>query len=323
MKTNGIRIHEPGGSNVLRWEEYELPPVGAGQVLLRHTSVGLNYIDVYQRTGFYKMPLPYVPGSEAAGVVEEVGEGVTGLAVGDRIAYAGALGAYCERRVAPADRMVKLPPGVTDQTAAAMMLQGMTVQYLIRQTYRVQPGDTILIHAAAGGVGLILCQWASSLGATVIGTVSSPEKAELARAHGCAHPVVLGEQDFVAKVKELTGGAGLPVVYDSVGRDTFQGSLDCLAVRGVLVLFGQSSGAVAPIDPNILARGSYFLTRPTLGSFVAKRAELEAVAGELFAAVESGAVKIMVNQTYPLRDAARAHDDLEGRRTTGSTVFTV
>ena len=323
MKTNGIRIHEPGGSNVLRWEEYDLPPVATGQVLLRHTAVGLNFIDIYQRTGLYPMPLPYVPGSEAAGVVEEVGEGVTGLAVGDRVAYAGALGAYCERRVVPADRLVKLPAGVSDQTAAAMMLQGMTVQYLIRQTYRVKAGDTILIHAAAGGVGLILCQWASSLGATVIGTVSSRDKAELARAHGCAHPVVLGEEDFVAKAKELNGGAGLPVVYDSVGRDTFHKSLDCLAVRGMLVLFGQSSGAVAPIDPNILQRGSYFLTRPTLGSFVAKRADLEAVAGELFAAVESGAVKIIVNQTYPLRDAARAHDDLEGRRTTGSTVLTV
>ena len=323
MKTNGIRIHEPGGSGVLKWEEYDLPPVGPGQVLLRHTAVGLNYIDIYQRTGLYKMPMPYVPGSEAAGVVEKVGEGVTVVAPGDRVAYAGALGAYCERRVAPADRMVKLPPGVTDQTAAAMMLQGMTVQYLIRQTYRVQAGETILIHAAAGGVGLILCQWAKSLGVTVIGTVSSHEKADLARAHGCDHPVVLGEEDFVAKVKDLTGGVGLPVVYDSVGRDTFHKSLDCLRVRGMLVLFGQSSGAVEPIDPNILQRGSYYLTRPSLGSFVAKRAELEAVAGELFGVVESGAVRILVNQTYPLRDAARAQDDLEGRRTTGSTVLTV
>ena len=323
MKTHGIRIHKYGGSGELRWEEFDLPPVGPGQVLLRHTAIGLNYIDVYQRTGLYPMPLPFVPGSEGAGVVEQVGEGVTTLAVGDRVAYAGALGAYCERRVAPADRLVKLPPGVGDQTAAAMMLQGMTVQYLIRQTYRVQAGDTILIHAAAGGVGLILCQWAKYLGATVNGTVSSPAKAELARAHGCEHPVVLGQGDFVAKAKELTGGAGLPVVYDSVGRDTFHKSLDCLRVRGMLVLFGQSSGAVEPIDPNILQRGSWFLTRPTLGSFVAKRAELEAVAGELFAAVEGGAVKIVVNQTYPLREAARAHDDLEGRRTTGSTVFTL
>ena len=285
--------------------------------------MGLNYIDVYQRSGLYAMPLPFVPGSEGAGVVEAVGDGVSALAVGDRVAYAGVLGAYCERRVIAADRLVKLSPGVSDQSAAAMMLQGMTVQYLIRQTYRVQPGDTILIHAAAGGVGLILCQWVKSLGATVIGTVSSPAKAELARAHGCEHPLVLGQEDFVAKAKELTGGAGVPVVYDSVGRDTFHKSLDCLRVRGVLVLFGQSSGAVEPIDPNILQRGSYFLTRPTLGSFVAKRADLEAVAGELFAAVESGAVKIVVNQLYPLRDAARAHDDLEGRRTTGSTVFTV
>ncbi len=323
MKTHGMRIHRQGGSGELQWEEFDLPPVGPGQVLLRHTSVGLNFIDVYQRSGLYKMPLPFIPGSEAAGVVEELGEGVTSLAVGDRVAYAGVAGAYCERRVAPADRLVKLPAGVTDQTAAAMMLQGMTVQYLIRQTYRVQPGDTILIHAAAGGIGLILCQWAKSLGATVIGTVSSREKAELARAHGCAHPLVLGEGDFVATAKELTGGMGLPVVYDSVGRDTFHKSLDCLRVRGMLVLFGQSSGAVEPIDPNILQRGSYFLTRPTLGSYIATRADLEAVAGELFAAVQSGAVKIVVNQTYSLRDAARAHDDLEGRQTTGSTVFTV
>ncbi len=323
MKTYGIRIHKHGGSDELRWEECDVPEPGAGQVLLRHTAVGLNFIDIYQRSGLYQIPMPFVPGSEAAGVVEALGEGVTGLAVGDRVAYAGALGAYCERRVAPADRLVKLPDSVSDQTAAAMMLQGMTVQYLIRSTYRVQPGETILIHAAAGGVGLILCQWAKSLGATVIGTVSSRGKAELARAHGCAHPVVLGEEDFVARARELTGGDGLPVVYDSVGRDTFHKSLSCLRPRGMLVLFGQASGPVEPIDPNILQRGSWYLTRPTLGSYVAKRPELEAVAGELFAAVGSGAVRIVVNQTYPLREAARAQDDLEGRRTTGSTVFMV
>ncbi len=323
MNTNGIRVHTPGGSGKLRWEEYDVSAPGPGQVLLRHTAVGLNFIDVYQRSGLYKMPLPFVPGSEAAGVVEALGEGVTELGVGDRVAYAGALGAYCERRVAPVDRMVKLPPEVSDEMAAAMMLQGMTVQYLIRQIHRVQPGDTILIHAAAGGVGLILCQWAKSLGATVIGTVSSQAKAELARAHGCEHPLVLGQDDFVAEARALTGGVGLPVVYDSVGRDTFHKSLDCLRPRGLLVLFGQSSGAVEPIDPNILQRGSFFLTRPTLGSYVATRADLEAVAADLFAAVASGAVQIRVNQTYPLREAARAHDDLEGRRTTGSTVFTV
>ena len=323
MKTYGIRIHRHGGSEELKWEEYDLPEVGPGQVLLRQTAVGLNFVDIYHRTGLYPQKMPFIPGSEAAGVVEAVGEGVTVVSVGDRVAYAGAVGAYCERRVMAADRLVRLPEGVTDETAAAMMLQGMTVQYLIRQTHKVQPGETILIHAAAGGIGLILCQWAKSLGATVIGTVSSKSKADLARAHGCDHPVITGDEDFVAKVKELTGGAGLPVVYDSVGRDTFHKSLDCLQPRGVLVLFGQSSGAVEPIDPNILARGSYFLTRPTLGTFVAKRQDLEDVAADLFAAVASGTVRILVNQTYPLRDAARAHDDLEGRRTTGSTVLTV
>ncbi len=323
MKTSGIRQHRHGGPEELRWEEYDLPPLGQGQVVLRHTAIGLNFIDVYQRTGLYPQTMPFTPGSEGAGVVEEVGPGVTGLAVGDRVAYAGVLGAYAERRVIAADRLVKLPDAIADQTAAAMMLQGMTVQYLIRRTYRVAAGDTILIHAAAGGIGLILCQWANSLGATVIGTVSSREKAELARAHGCTHPVVTGEADFVAAVKELTGGKGLPVVYDSVGRDTFFKSLDCLRPLGTLVLFGQSSGAVPPIDPNILQRGSYFLTRPSLGAFVASRADLEATAAELMSVVASGAVKIVVGQTYPLREAARAHTELEARRTTGSSVLTV
>ena len=323
MKTHGIRIHRHGGSEELQWEEFDIPEPGPGQVLLRQTAIGLNFIDVYHRTGLYPQTMPFIPGSEGAGVVEQVGEGVSVVSVGDRVAYAGAVGAYCERRVIAADRLVRLPPDVSDETAAAMMLQGMTVQYLIRTTHRVTAGETILIHAAAGGIGLILCQWAKSLGATVIGTVSSHDKAELARANGCDHPIVTGEADFVAVVKELTAGVGLPVVYDSIGRDTFHKSLSCLRPLGTLVLFGQSSGAVEPIDPNILARGSYFLTRPTLGSFVSTRADLELVAGELFAAVASGAVRISVNQKYPLRDAARAHDDLEGRRTTGSTVFTV
>jgi NADPH:quinone reductase len=323
MKTHGIRLHKHGGPEELHWEEYDLPPVGPGQALLRQTAVGLNFIDVYQRTGLYPQTMPFIPGSEGAGVVEAVGEGVRVVAVGDRVAYAGSPGAYAERRLVAADRLVKLPDAIDDRTAAAMMLQGMTVQYLIRRTYRVQPGDTILIHAAAGGIGLILCQWAKSLGATVIGTVSSTSKADLARAHGCDYPVVTGDEDFVAKVKEITNGDGLPVVYDSVGRDTFHKSLACLRPLGLLALFGQSSGAVEPIDPNILARGSYFLTRPTLGTFVAKRADLEATAAELFAVVASGAVKIVVNQTYPLRDAARSHADLEARRTTGSTVLTV
>jgi NADPH2:quinone reductase len=323
METHGIRMHRHGGPEELHWEAYDVPPPGPGQALLRQTAVGLNFIDVYQRTGLYPQTMPFIPGSEGAGVVEAVGEGVTVVAPGDRVAYAGAVGAYAERRVIAADRLVKLPAGIDDRTAAAMMLQGMTVQYLIRRTYRVGPGDTILIHAAAGGIGLILCQWAKSFGAIVIGTVSSREKAELARAHGCEHPVVTGEDDFVEVATRLTGGEGLPVVYDSIGRDTFHRSLQCLRPLGTLVLFGQSSGAVEPIDPNILARGSYFLTRPSLGAFVAKRADLEATAAELFAIVESGAVKIVVNQTYPLSEAARAHADLEARRTTGSTVLTV
>jgi NADPH:quinone reductase len=323
MKTYGIRLHQHGGPEELHWEEYDLPAAGPGQALIRQTAVGLNFIDVYQRTGLYPQTMPFIPGSEGAGVVEAVGEGVTVVAVGDRVAYAGSPGAYAQRRLIAADRLVKLPDSIDDRTAAAMMLQGMTVQYLIRRTYRVQPGDTILIHAAAGGIGLILCQWAKSLGATVIGTVSSTSKADLARAHGCDYPVVTADEDFVAKVKEITKGEGLPVVYDSVGRDTFHKSLACLRPLGLLALFGQSSGAVEPIDPNILARGSYFLTRPTLGTFVAKRADLEATAAELFAVVASGVVKIVVNQTYPLRDAARSHADLEARRTTGSTVLTV
>ena len=322
MKTRGMRVHQHGGPEALRWEDYELPEPGPGQVLLRHTAVGLNYIDVYQRTGLYPQAMPFVPGSEGAGVVEALGEGVTAVAVGERVAYAGPIGAYCQHRLIAADWLVRLPDAIDDRMAAAMMLQGMTVQYLVRRSYKVQPGDTILAHAAAGGVGLILCQWAHALGATVIGTVSTPAKAELARAHGCHHPLVLGEADFVARTLELTG-EGVPVAYDSVGRDTFHRSLACLRPTGTLVLFGQSSGAVEPIDPNILARGSFFLTRPTLATFVAKRADLEAMANDLFATVASGAVRITVNQSYPLADAARAHADLEARRTTGSTVLTV
>ena len=323
MNTQGIRLHQHGGPEVMQWETYDVPAAGPGQALLRHTAIGLNFIDVYQRTGLYPQTMPFIPGNEGAGVVEAVGEGVTIVKPGDRVAYAGAAGAYAEHRLIAADRLVVLPPAIDDVTAAAMMLQGMTVQYLIRRTHRVQAGETILIHAAAGGIGLILCQWAKSLGATVIGTVSSAEKAELARAHGCDHPIVTSQEDFVARVKDITGGKMLPVVYDSVGRDTFHKSLACLRPLGLLALFGQSSGAVEPIDPNILAKGSYFLTRPSLGAFVASRADLEATANDLFAAVASGAVKIVVNQTYPLRDAAKAHADLEARRTTGSTVLTV
>ena len=323
--THAIRIHQHGGPEVLKWEAVEVAAPGVGEVRLRQTAVGLNYIDVYQRTGFYPTPTPFVLGLEAAGVVEIVGVEVTQLKVGDRVAYAtGPLGAYSQARTMPADRLVKVPDGISDRQAAAMMLQGMTAQYLLQGTYKVKRSDTILIHAAAGGVGLILCQWAKHLGATVIGTVSSDEKAALARSHGCDHPIVYTREDFHARVMEITHGAKVPVVYDSVGRDTFNKSLDCLAPLGVLALFGQASGPVPPFDLGVLAqKGSLFVTRPTLFTYTAKRADLEASANALFAVVQSGAVKIEVNQSYPLSEAAAAHRDLEARKTTGSTVLTV
>ncbi len=323
--THAIRIHQTGGPEVLRWEEVQVGDPGPGEIRVRHTRIGLNYIDVYYRTGLYATALPFTPGFEAAGVVDAVGEDVDYLKPGDRIAYGtGPLGAYAEMRVMPADRAVRLLPSIADDEAAAMMLQGMTAQYLLRRTYHVKPGDTILVHAAAGGVGLILCQWASHLGATVIGTVSTDEKAELAKANGCTHPVVYTREDFHARVMEITGGRKLPVVYDSVGRDTFAKSLDCLAPLGMMVLFGQASGPVPPLDlGQLAAKGSLFITRPTLFSYTAKRDDLLATAQDLFDVVASGAVKIAVNQTYRLADAAEAHADLEARRTTGSTVFTV
>lgn len=319
-----IRIHETGGPEVLRWEEAEVPAPGPGEVRLRQTAVGLNFIDTYHRTGLYKLPLPSGLGQEAAGIVEAVGAGVDGLRPGDRVAYcgAGAPGAYAELRNAPADRMVPLPAGIDDRAAAAMMLKGLTAWYLLRRIHPVQAGETILVHSAAGGVGLILCQWAAHLGATVIGTVGSRTKAELAAAHGCHHPLLLGVDDFVARARDLTGGKGLPVVYDSVGKDTFMASLDCLRPRGLMVSFGQSSGAVPPLDVTVLsAKGSLFLTRPSLFAYVADRADLLAAAEELFDLVEAGVLRIEINQTYPLREAATAHRDLEGRRTTGSTVL--
>ncbi len=324
--THAIRVHETGGPEVLRWEEVEVGAPGAGEIRVRHTAVGLNYIDVYFRTGLYPAPgMPFVPGFEAAGVVEALGPEVSGLAVGDRIAYStGPVGAYTEERVMSADRVVRLPDTISDEQAAAMMLQGMTAQYLLRRTYRVQKGDTILVHAAAGGVGLILCQWAKHLGATVIGTVGSDEKAELARANGCTHPIVYTREDFVPRVLELTGGAKVPVVYDSVGVDTFERSLDCVAPLGTLVLYGQASGPVPPFDlGQLAAKGSLFITRPTLFTYTATRADLEATAGELFDVVGSGAVNIAVNQKFPLAEAAEAHRALEARRTTGSTVLVV
>jgi NADPH:quinone reductase len=320
-----IRIHKYGGPEVMEWEEVQLAPPGAGEALIRQTAVGLNFTDVYSRSGLYPGQLPMGLGSEAAGVVEAVGAGVGDLKPGDRVAYGNApIGAYADQRLVPAHRLVKLPDAISDTQAAAMMLKGLTVQYLIRQTYKVKRGDTILVHAAAGGVGLILCQWAKHLGATVIGTVGSDGKAALAKAHGCDHPIVYTREDFSQRVLEITGGQKLPVVYDSIGKDTFTKSLDCLAPFGLMVSFGNASGPVENVNLGILAaKGSLYLTRPTLNTYAAKRESLVAMAKELFDVVLSGAVKIEVNQTCPLRDAARAHRDLESRKTTGSTVLTV
>ena len=321
--SKAIRIHSHGGPEVMRWEDVPTPEPGPTEALVHHTAIGLNYIDVYFRTGLYKAPsLPATIGMEGAGVVRAVGSEVKNVAVGDRVAYAGApIGAYATDRVITAERLVKLPDGIDDVTAAAMMLQGMTAQYLIRRTHRVQAGETIVVHAAAGGVGLILSQWAKHLGATVIGVVSTEAKAELAREHGAAH-VVVGHDKLAAEVKRITGGAMVPVVYDSVGKDTFMPSLDCLAPLGLLVSYGSASGPVPPVDVGLLAaKGSLFLTRPTLATYTAKAADLQASAKDLFDVVLSGAVKIRVNQTFPLKDAKDAHEALEARRTTGSTVL--
>ena len=319
-----IRIHQTGGPDVMRWEDVEVEVPAPGEVRIRHEAVGLNYIDVYFRTGLYPAPsLPFSPGMEGAGVVEAVGAGVDSLEAGDRVAYAAPpVGAYAEERLMPADKVLKVPAGIDSRQAAAMMLQGMTAEYLLRRTYPVRSGETILFHAAAGGVGLIACQWAKHLGATVIGTVGNDEKAALARAHGCDHPIVYTRENFADRVKEITDGAGVPVVYDAVGRDTFEGSLDCLHPRGMLVSFGQSSGKIDPFDVGILsARGSLYITRPTLMTYTASRADLEASAEALFDVVGQGAVRITVNQTYPLAEAAAAHRALESRQTTGSTVL--
>jgi NADPH2:quinone reductase len=319
---HAMRIHEHGGADKMRWETVEVGEPGPGQVRVRNTAVGLNFVDIYQRSGLYPMQLPFTLGSEGAGVVEAVGPRVKELKAGDRVAYSGPLGAYAQVLLRPADRLVKLPAGLDEKTAAAMMLKGLTAQYLVRRTYRVKKGDTILMHAAAGGVGQILCQWAKHLGATVIGTVGSDDKAELARKAGCKHVIVLAREKFSARVKEITKGKGVPVVYDGIGKDTFMDSLDCLQPLGLMVSFGNASGAVPPFNPGILAqKGSLFLTRPTLLHYAASREDLVKAARELFAVVKSGAVKIRVNQTYPLRDAARAQNDLEARKTTGSTVL--
>jgi NADPH:quinone reductase len=317
-----IRIHSPGGPDVMKWEDVPRPEPSQGEALIKQEAVGLNYIDVYFRNGLYKAPtMPLVIGQEGAGTVLAIGPGVTAVKPGDRVAYAGALGGYATERVIAADRLVKLPDSIDFKTAAAMMLQGMTVQYLIRRTYVVKSGDTVVVHAAAGGIGLILCQWAKSLGATVIGVVSTEEKAALARAHGAAHTVV-GHANLAAEVKHITGGAMVPVVYDSVGKDTWAASLDCLAPLGLMVSFGNASGPVPPVDIGILAaKGSLYLTRPSLATYTAKRSDLEKVAADLFDVVSRGVVKIEVNQTYPLKEAAAAHIALEGRKTTGSTVL--
>ena len=320
--TQAIRIHANGGPEVMQWEDVPTPEPGPGEALVRHEAVGLNYIDVYFRTGLYKAPLPATPGMEGAGVVLAIGAGVTEVKPGDRVAYAGGpIGAYATERAIAADRLVVLPDDIDATTGAAMMLQGMTAQYLLRRTYKVKAGDTIVVHAAAGGVGLIMCQWAKHLGANVIAVVSTEAKAQLAMEHGAAHAVV-GYGDLPAQVKRLTGGAMVPVVYDSIGRDTFGASLDCLASLGLMVSYGNASGPVPPVDIGILAaKGSLFLTRPTLNTYTAKRADLVATANDLFDVVRQGAVKIRVNQTFKLANAAAAHTALEARQTTGSTVL--
>lgn len=319
---HAIRIHETGGPEKMRWEEVDVGAPGPGQVRVRNTAIGLNYIDTYHRSGLYPVPMPAILGSEGAGVVEAVGPRVKNFKVGDRVAYAQPIGAYAEVLLRPVDRLVKIPAGIDDRVAAAMMLKGMTAWYLCRRTYRAKAGETVLVHAAAGGVGQILCQWLKHLGATVIGTVGSDEKAVLAKKAGCKHVVVTSKESFADRVKQITKGKGVPVVYDGVGKDTFAGSLDCLSPRGLMVSFGNASGAVPPVNIGILAtKGSLFLTRPTLVHYTATPEDLAAAARELFAVVKKGAVKIAINQTYPLREAERAHRDLEARKTTGSTVL--
>jgi NADPH2:quinone reductase len=321
---HAIRIHEAGGPDVLKWEDVEVGEPEGGQVKIRQEAAGLNFIDVYHRSGLYPQQFPFTPGVEGAGVVEAVGADVDNVKRGDRVAYAGPVGGYAEERLIDADRLVKLPDSISCEQAAGMMLQGMTAHMLLRSVFPVHEGDTILIHAAAGGVGLIMCQWAAALGATVIGTVGTEEKAELARNHGCHHPVVYSKQDFVAEVNRITGGEKLPVVYDGVGRTTFLKSLDCLKVRGLMVSFGNASGPVKPLSPLLLSqKGSLYLTRPTLFHYVATRQQLEQSASELFDVVGSGKVKIEIKQRFALKDAADAHRALEERRTEGSTILTV
>jgi NADPH2:quinone reductase len=320
--SHAIRVHTAGGPEVMVWEQVPTPDPGPGQVLIEHAAVGLNFIDVYFRSGLYKTPLPMTPGMEGAGKVIRLGPGVMEFAEGDRVAYSSMpLGAYAERRVMSADRLVRLPSSISFEAAAGMMMTGLTAQYLLHRTYKVVPGDTILIYAAAGGVGLVMCQWAKHLGATVIGVVSNDAKASLAQSHGADH-VLLSAEDIPARVREITGGAMVPVVYDSIGRDTFIASLDCLAPLGMMVSYGNASGPVPPVDVSLLAaKGSLFLTRPSLVTYTAKRPALLAAADDLFTVVQNGVVKIKIDQTFPLRDAAEAHRALESRKTTGSTIL--
>ena len=320
---HAIRFHRNGGPEVLQWEGVEVGEPGAGEARVRHTAIGVNYIDTYHRSGLYKLALPSGLGTEGAGVVEAVGPGVTDLRTGDRVAYSGGpLGAYSEVRVMPADRLVKLPDGVSEKVAATLMLKGLTVQYLLRQTFPLKGGETILFHAAAGGVGLIACQWARALGVTMIGTVGSDEKAALARANGCAHTIVYTRENFVERVKQITGGKGVPVVYDGVGKDTFPASLDCLSPRGMFVSFGNASGPIAAFDILLLSqKGSLYVTRPTLATYTASRAAMLAMSEEMFALVLTGKLTSDARQTYALKEAAQAHRDLESRKTTGATIL--
>ena len=323
-----IRIYEQGPPEVMKWEDVELPPPGAGEVRMRHEVAGLNYIDTYHRSGVYKMPLPTGIGSEAAGVVEAIGDGVSEFKPGDRVCYASGtplqpVASYSEARNIPAARLVKIPDGINSDTVAAMMLKGMTVSYLIKRTYPVKSGETVLFHAAAGGVGLIACQWLKALGATTIATAGSEEKCELAKAHGAHYCINYKKEDFVARVKEITGGKGVPVVFDGVGKDTFDKSIECLSMYGMMVSFGNASGPVPPVNIAAQLKGHLYLTRPSLQPYTAARQDLLALASDLFDVVKAGKVKIDINQRYPVKDAVQAHKDLESRKTTGSTVLTM